>query len=364
MYIGKVSINNDPSGNNKNKKVRVNKKLFSITINAATEENDALLEELYPYVVKCYENSEAKAYKVLEQTEAEGEFYSKVLFIMNSGDSEEIYDVSIEEANDYLTHELRVENFFGGEYRLELEENVEALLKRYDPAGNGKLYVLIGIVALVSIFGISIYMYTSSLREEQLKQNAAALHAKQEKQAVIIPLSSGETAQLKRVISLDLLEMVLSKAVEISKNEKLAGHASIRSFSATYVAQKDKVLLEGSVGYEYNYPVEGTVLISDGIYSQAQKYTIEKSRKDLAGVVKTDASVECVRLAMKVPSQTATVVERTSEFIKIKYTHVKPSALVDKLLPLVGQCPVYIDMIGMSDDTFDLVTILYSGDNQ
>lgn len=357
MYVGKLLIDEGISGAGKIK-ARVGKKPISIAISTTGQENAEFLGTYYPYVIQCYEDGEARAFYTIEEA-ADGEsgFYRKVMFILRSEDSDEVFDVAVEEHSDDASYELSLESFFGGEYRLELKDDLNDLLHRYDPTGYGKIYAAAAafVVLLIAGWGVNSYLEKQALQEKAAMEAAAQNAAPKP----ILPLSSAEVSRLKSEASKAMIDTLKERVSIIAGNDKLNGKTSIRSLSSTYEASEDSVTLKGVIGYEFSYPVEGSSLSSEGVYSKNEGYAIARKRDDLDGIVKTGMSVACVRMAMEIDAQEAVVAERTAQAIRIKYTQMKPSALLGSFRSMLDQCPAHIDMIGMGNERFDLVATIY-----
>ena len=359
MY-GKVTIDIDGVGN-KNHKARIGKKVVNILLNASTDAEYAALEGLYQYVVWCHEENLTKAYKVLSVNEITDEISNlKTLFVMQSKDSQDVYEVSIEEFSDPEAQELNLESFFSGEYRQEIEPDLETLIKKYNPVGKEK-FVIVGLVAAAAILMIIVYMYNSVVKEQERETAIKEQQLKiKQQQAVEKPLSDIEKYNLKQEATKSLLDYLSQKVINIATDSRLSGHASIRALSATYQELPNKISLRGTLGYEYNYPVSGSALITD-VYSKSESFGFDEEKKDLEHTINKNLSVECVNSAMSIQALDTEVVERTPTSVKIKYSQMKPDDLLKRFRPIEDRCPIYIDMIGISDGKFDLVAVLYGG---
>lgn len=360
MYIGKISIDDIAGGNNP-QKAKVNKKIVNISISAQGMENSTMLEKLYPFVLDMYDKGENRGFKVLLNEELE-DGKERILFILKIADDEDIYDLSIDDTSDKEHFDFILDSFFQGEFRYEIQENAEAILKRYDPKGNGKLITLVAI-SLVVISGIlyawSVYSEQQRLEQQRIATEAAAASARQQ---IVKPLNQIEKGQAKRLISKGILDILQSDVIRISSSDKLNKHASIRTITATYSEENDSIKAKWVIGYEYDYPVIETALASQSLYTNTKDYVIQKRRDDLSNITKDILTISCVESAMKIPASKVEVVARKDGEIKIKYTQMRPSDLLHNLRTYLNDCPAYIESIAMSDDKFDVQTILYHGD--
>lgn len=364
MYIGRVTID-DVADANSARKVKVNKKIARVAISAQNAENLTILDESYPYVVDLFDKGEPRGFKVFSSTdETEVETRKKILFILKSSDGEDSYDLSIDEADNEEHFDFILDAFFQGEYRYEVQDSAETLLKRYDPKGNGKIITL-SLIGLAVIF-TSLYAFSVFQENQRKAQEAAAAAAAAEaaQKEIVKPLSSLETSQLKRVVSKELLDQLKADVSRIKSNDKLNRHASIRSISANYEVVSDMVKLKGVVGYEYDYPVRETALASETLYTNTRDYQIEKTRGDLYGGMRTGLTVSCVQSAMELPSGSKEVLERKGGNLKIKYMQMRPSDFLHKFRDYMDNCPAYIENVAMSDDKFEVQAILYRGDDK
>lgn len=217
-------------------------------------------------------------------------------------------------------------------------------------------FVVVGLV-------IGLYFISVAHQEEEDRVRAAAA-AEQISQKVIPPLSPMEVQRLKRLLTMNLLDRIKNEARIIAEDTKLNGRASVRSLSITYETIGEEVKLRGNFGYEYSFPVEGSSLSGDNLYTKVSDFEISKSRHDLDGMSKMGMSVECLRLAIKLPSGTPVVVERAPSQIKIKYTSLSPTDLTADFRKITDQCPVEIETIGMAGNRFEMIASVYEGEDQ
>lgn len=364
MYIGRVTID-DVADANSARKVKVNKKIARVAISAQNAENLTILDESYPYVVDLFDKGEPRGFKVFPSSDESGdESNKKILFILKSSDGEDSYDLSIDVADNDEHFDFILDGFFQGEYRYEVQDSAEALLKRYDPKGNGKIIALSAIaltLLFASLYGFSVFQ---EQQREAAEAAAAAAAAEAAQKEIIQPLSSLETSRLKRIVSKELLDQLKSDVSRIKSNNKLDRHASIRSITTNYEVVSDMVKLKGVIGYEYDYPVRETALASETLYTNTRDYQIEKTRGDLYGGMRTALTVSCVQSAMDLPSERKEVLERKGGTIKIKYMQMRPSDFLHKFRNYMDNCPAYIENVAMSEDKFELQAILYRGDEK
>lgn len=354
MYVGKVIIDDLSNQAITQRKAKINKKIINISF-VGNSENIPLFNELYVFVIECYEENNAKAYRTVEE--------GKILLIARSEENEDTYTLALEEYSSESEQELIFSNFFQGEYRTEISGAPGGLIKKYDPTGNTKM--ILAVIGSFTVIGLVIGLYFISVAHQEEEARArAATAAAQVSQKVIAPLSPIEIQRIKRLLTMNLVDRIRNEARIIGEDTKLNGRASVRSVSITYETIGEEVKLHGSFGYEYSYPVEGSALSGDNLYTKVSSFEIAKNRHDLEGVTKNGMSVECLRLAMKLPSGEPVVVERTPGQIKIKYSSLSPTDLTADFRKIIDQCPIEIETIGMAGNRFEMISSVYEGEDQ
>ncbi|MCL4432135.1 MAG: hypothetical protein M1300_07435 [Epsilonproteobacteria bacterium] len=362
MYVGRVTID-DLSDTKTTLKVKVNKKIVRVAISAEDSENLTLLEQYYLYVVDLYDKGEGRGFKVLPSLyEEENTQNKRILFILKASDTEDSYDLSIDESSNDEHFDFILDGFFQGEYHYEVQDSAESLLKRYDPKGNGKIIAIIAVTISVLLISLYIWSVFEDMKRAAAEAAAEAEKVKKEQEQVVVPLKPEEINVLKSIVSRELLDQFKKDVLRIKENDRLDSHVSIRSVTTNYEVQSDILKLKGVIGYEYDYPVNGTTLASELVYTNTKDYQIQKSRSELYLGNDSSLTVSCVKSAIEMPADEKVVLERKAGVIKIKYTKIRPADLFYKFRPYMDACPVYIDNAAISEGKFDIQLTLYKGD--
>lgn len=342
MYIGDIHIDDYSGKANVTKRAKVSKRVINIGF-IGKEENIPLFNEIYLYVILCHEDQKTKAFHRLED--------GKILFIQQDHEKEEVYTVSIEEYLDEVGEESILDNFFQGDPQREITETRDYAQKRYDPKNKMPLYLsLAGGFVLVAI---STGVYYSNIGTE-VKQPVSI-----PQQQATPPLQRAEVMELKNKLSFELIEFIEKKVRDISSDPKLNARAVIQSLVADYQTTGDTVTLRGSLGYEYKYPVQGSTLTAENIYTKVESFEITKNKDDLLKIENGELSLSCINRAMLLTSGDPVVVERTPDILKIKYSGMTPTDLVSNFKNIIEECPIDIETIGLGNNRFEVIVTLF-----
>ena len=364
MYLGKVIVDDVSTNSIVQRKIRINKKLLMVGFSSQSTDNIKWFDELYVFVLKCYEEDKKKAFKILNNNDADvGEGVKRTLLIIRADDADDIYNISIEDTTTEEEHDFLLEGMFQGEFRFELEEDQATLSKRYDPTGNSKVIIIGGFFMAVCVLSFALWALFGPNKPSPEEMAAAnELAAGQAQQAQIPPLTTDESFRLKRELSKELIDEIKKEVLVISSDVNLNGKAIIRSLTTTYDTVGDKIILKGIFGYEFAYPVEGSSLVSEEFYSKEKIFTIEKARPNLYGLPRDGMSVECIKMAMSLKSGTPIIIERTPTLLKFKYTQLRPTDFATDFKDVIDSCPIAIDTVSITNERFDLITTMYEGE--
>lgn len=352
MYIGKIAVDTPIDNPTAVRKVKVGKKIITVEFSGPTE-NISFFDKVYVFAAYCFEQEEKKAFKVLNEIENEG----GTLLWVDYKETESVYILTTENFENPHDKNMSLENFFHGVAEVEIVDSFELLEKKYNPSNKHKLYIIFGVLIAVFLVGVALVILNLSKPKDVEKvQNI-------ENNATKKALSPIEVINLKKALSIMFIDKVHSEAISLMNDELLNSKASIRSIVFSYDLGNNDVAVKGSFGYEFKYPVRGSVLSSGNVYSKTIPFVI-KSNEIIFPKIDHALSEQCVKDAIGIlGSNFITVTERTNNLIKINYKEMQPDIFVGGFKNMLNDCPIYLENVVVSDNgTFEVSATMYDKD--
>lgn len=350
-YIGKIAVDRPIDNPVVSKRVKVAKKIITVYFSGPIE-NIPLFEKVYTFAVFCFEEEERKAFKVLNETESG----SGTLLWIDYKETEGVYILTTENFENLADKNTSLENFFHGVAEVEITDSLESLEKKYNPANKHKMYIGIGVVLFVILVGVITTILNVTKTEAKRPSNVDP--AVTEK-----TLSSIEVFQLKQQLSIELINKIHSEANALMDDELLNTKAAIRSIIFSYDLSGDDVSIKGSLGYEYKFPVRGSVLTSGGVYTKTVAFVIKNDDVTNSNS-QHSLSEECVKDSLEIlSSDLVKVTERTNNLIKINYKEMHPDVFIGSFKNILNKCPILIENVVVLDNgMFEVSAAIYDKD--
>lgn len=360
MFLGKVIVDDAISSDVAQVKAKINKRTVQVGMYPLQPEDLPELQKYYLLSLKCYESDYAKAYWVVKHDSATGARTTLTIIkdTEDYGDDEvAVFRLSLLDTNDDQSFAEMLSGMFQGEYQHSIDDPLDVLLKRYSPKSNALLYMFggFGVFALVS-FGYFLFSATEDPVKNQAIQNQPA-------QTIVKPLTQIESFKIQRELSKELIGLLKDKVEWIQKDSLRSNKSYIASVTMTYQQVEDKITMHGDIGITSQFAEVGSTLSNGNEYISNKPYSYEISRKNLSGVQRSGMSVECVKQALSIESGDPMATERDTEKIKIKYSGMRPTHLLQQVGDLLERCPAEIESIGLSSGKFDLVIGMYAGED-
>lgn len=350
-YIGKIAVDRSIDNPVVSKRVKVGKKIIIVDFSGPIE-NIPLFEKVYTFAVFCFEEEERKAFKVLNETESG----SGTLLWVDYKETEGVYILTTENFENLADKNTSLENFFHGVAEVEITDSLESLEKKYSPANKHKMYIGIGVVLFVILVGVITTILNVTKTEAKRPSNVDAAVTKK-------TLSSIEVFQLKQQLSIELINKIHSEANALMDDELLNTKAAIRSIMFSYDLPGDDVSIKGSVGYEYKFPVRGSVLTSGSAYTKTVSFVIKNDNEPNSNI-QYPLSEECVKDSLGIlSSELIKVTERTNNVIKINYKEMRPDVFIGTFKNILNKCPILIENVVVLDNgMFEVSAAIYDKD--
>ncbi|OGS70697.1 MAG: hypothetical protein A3F91_09290 [Flavobacteria bacterium RIFCSPLOWO2_12_FULL_35_11] len=346
MYIGKFIIGEPSLASTTTIKAKLGKKIISVKF-IGSEDKNHFFDELYPFAILCFDTNIGKAYKILEK--------GKLLTISKVPKTEDSFVMAIEDYETDAVEESILMNFFEGDYRREISDSSETIAKLYAQSSN-KATLIFVVSIIIALIGGSLFYLIPNNKIETVEIAPAP------NEVPPPPLTQSEVVSLKQMLSVDLINYIHNEAITISKDPKLNDKAIIKSISIVYETNHDAVKIRGTIGYEYDYPVNKSILSGKSTYAKSSQFSLSKNRIDLLNSQKISPNIECVQQSILIAGGTQTVVERSPLFIKIKYENMRPTTFVTKLKEVIASCPIVVEAVGITSGNLQLSTTVYIED--